>query len=490
MNYNVDVNRSTVTKSFFWKILERLSSQGINLIVQIVLARLIAPGYFGSLAIIVALTNYTGIFLQAGITTVIVQKQDLEEKDVSTLLTLCLGFAAFFYAIFYFIAPSIAFYYDSPILSPTLRVLSLILFLSAFNSVQTGLLQRKMQFKKLFWRSAIAVPVSGAIGIIMAVIGFGLWALVVQNLVSMLIIVVFMSIDKQLRVPLGFSFQRMKSMFGFSSKIILTGLISGSHDFIRTMLIGKRYSKDDLAYYDKGVSYSSYVTMIINQSMSSVLLPAFSRKQDDEAELKNMSRRSVRLTSFIMIPTLVAVAFMAKPLVVLLLSAVWLPCVPFLAIFCLLRIPGPIMIIDKQVYYALGKSEVNLYYEIGLFICNISVLLYTIRVSVLAIAIGAFIVELLGSLALCVISNYLYNYSLAERFKDTWRPILSSLIMAICLYWVSTLGISNILTIFLQLLIAVVVYMLLSRLNKDDNLKYCINTLKEVLQNNNIFLKF
>lgn len=482
--YEANVNRGKVAKSFFWKILERLFAQGIGFAVQIVLARILLPEDFGSLAIIVAFTGYATLFVSSGIGTAVIQKKDLDRTDLSTLMTYTLGLATVFYIVLFFTAPLIANYYEAPILQPTLRVLATTLFLQGINSVQTGLLQRQMSFRQLFVRTMIAAPIAGVIGILMALKGFGLWALVGHAIANQLLVIIVMSFDKNCRIPLGFSRARMKEIFPFTSKIMLTYATSGFFDLVRTSMIGKRYTREDLAYYDKGVTYSSYVTMLINQSMGSVLLPAFSRKQDSVDSLKNMARRSVKVTSFIMIPILVAVAVMAEPLIEVLLTEKWLPCVPFLVIYCFLRIPGPILNIDKQVFYALGKSGVNLYYEIGLFILNFIALFIAIKINVLAIAIGALIVEVLGAIAIFIISAKIYDYTMKERLLDMWKPTVGSFVMAASLLGISLIGMPTILTFCVQLLVSVIVYLLMSKITNDDNLNYCLSVVKDILNRN------
>ncbi len=483
--YEADVNRGRVAKSFFWKILERFFSQGISFLVQIVLARILMPEDFGSLAIIVAFTGYATIFVSSGITTTVIQKKGLDRKDLSTLMTYTLGMASLFYAILFFLAPLIASYYNAPVLQPTLRVLALTLFLQGVNSVQTGLLQRQMSFRQLFVRTMIAAPIAGFIGIFLALRGFGLWSLVVHTIANQVLVIIVMSFDKDCRIPLGFSLVKMKEIFPFTSKIMLTFATSGLFDLIRTSMIGKKYTREDLAYYDKGLTYSSYVTMLVNQSMGSVLLPAFSRNQDSIDTLRGMARRSVKVTSFIMIPILVAVAVMTKPLVVVVLTEKWLPCVPFLVIYCFLRMAGPILNIDKQVFYALGKSGVNLYYEIGLFVCNFIALFIAIKINVLAIAIGALIVEILGALAIFIVSSKIYDYKLKDRFLDMWKPVLGSIVMAGVLFAVTLIGMSDIGILTLQIISGTVVYFSMAKLTKDDNLKYCLSVVKELKQKNN-----
>ncbi len=483
--YEVDVNRTKVAKSFIWKILERVFAQGIGFLVQIVLARILFPEDFGSLAIIVAITGYALIFVSSGITTTVIQRKELDKADLSTLMTYSLITGVCFYLILFFLAPWIASYYSAPILKPTLRVFSISLILQGLNSVQTGILQRQMRFKQLFLRTLIAAPIAGFVGISMALGGLGVWALVAYNLTNILAVIIIMSFDRDCRIPIGFSLEKMKQLFPFTSKIMLTFATSGLFDLVRTSIIGKRFSRDELAYYDKGLTYSGYVTMLINQSIGSVLLPTFSRSQEDLNALKGMARRSVRLTSFVMIPILVAVAVMAKPLVLLLLTEKWLPCVSFLIIYCFLRIPGPILNIDKQVFYALGKSNINLYYEIGLFVCNFIALFVAVRISVFAIAISALIVEFLGCMVIFIISSRVYGYSLLDRLSDMWKPLISSFVMALVMMWGASLNSPIIVLVFLQIILGIIVYVLMGRLLKDDNLTYCLSMIKDVLSKNN-----
>ena len=181
---------------------------------------------------------------------------------------------------------------------------------------------------------------------------------------------------------------------------------------------------------------------------------------------------------------MVAVAVMAKPLIEVLLTEKWLPCVPFLVIYCFLRIPGPILNIDKQVFYALGKSGVNLYYEIGLFILNFIALFIAIKINVLAIAIGALIVEVLGAVAIFIISAKIYDYTMKERLLDMWKPTLGSIVMAAALYGVSMIGMATILTLGLQFFVSIIIYPLMCKITNDDNMNYCLSVVKDILNRN------
>ena len=477
MELNTDINKAKVVSSLTWKLFERFVSQGLSLAIQIILARLLLPEDFGSLAIIVAITNYAAIFVQSGIATALIQKKDLDDKDVSTVLISCLILASAFYTILFVAAPFIANAFESDILVPTLRIQSLVLFLNAINSVQTAILSRKMQFKRLFVRSLIAVPVSGIVGIAMAYLGFGLWSLVMYNLSNMLVVVLVMNIGNDLRTKLGFSMEKARTIYSFSSKILVTSFVSGGYDLMRTMAIGKKYNTNDLAFYDKAYSYSYYVVNILNSSISSVMLPTFSKKQDDINEIKLIARRSTKLSAFVMIPLMVGIATIATPLVRLLLTEKWMECVPYLMIFCMLRIPGVFMAIDKQIFYAIGRSEINMYYEICLFIINIIALIISLKMGVLWIAIFACAIEYIGLIAIFTLSKKFVNYNFKERLLDLWKSIVSSIVMFVGLNFIN-LQSSDLVTILAKFIIGVVVYLLMSMILSDDSLKYIFSIVK------------
>lgn len=469
----------SVAKSFVWKLLERILSQGINFVIQIVLARILMPEDFASLALIVVFVNYAAIFVQAGLSTAIIQKQDLDETDVSTLLVLSLAVAAIFYVILFFAAPFIANYYNMPVLKSTLRVLGIILFFNAINSIQIALLQRNMQFKSLFIRSIIAVPVAGAIGIGMAYAGFGIWALVAYNLANIFLMVIIIVLTSHLHIKLGFSWKRARKLYSFSGKILVSSLVSGLSDSVRTAVIGHRYSSSDLAYYDKAYTYSFYIVQTIGYSISSVMLPVLSREQDDHVKLKQTARTSIGISTFFMFPLLLGIIIAAEPLIITLLTDKWAPCIPYLILFCIMRLPECMITIDKQVYYALGKSGICLIYEVILCVLNMASLFLALYYGIIYIALGAAVVGIISGIVVSVISAKIYGYKLTERLKDIYKPFINATVMAALIFFLKYLPLSPVWMLLLQILIGIIAYFFLAWITKDKN----IMTFKTLLTN-------
>ena len=473
-------NKNTVISSMLWKAGERMLVQGLNLLVQVILARLLMPEDFASLAIITTIVNYLGLFVQSGLSVAVVQKSNLSSKDTATLTTISLFAALVMYIGLFFAAPVISNYYDVGDLVLPIRVMGVTLFLFAFNSIQTGLLQRKMQFRTIFFRSLLATPLSGIIGVTMAFLDYGIWALIAFNISNTLIIVLFMNMIPELRLKLGFSLQSAKELYSFSIKILGTSLVSAGGDTVRTLTIGRHFNANQLAYFDRGLSYSGLVTQVVNTSLSSVMLPVLSRQQNDVCNLKQMARKSVGISSFLMIPILVMIAVVSEPLVRIILSDKWVPCAIYLSLFCLLRIPGIITSIDKQAYYALGKSHIGLYYEIFLLSANLISLVIMLNYGVLAIALGFLVVEYLGNFALFIVSNKIYNYTLKERLLDLYKPILSSIIMVLCMLILTLILKSSFVLFISQIVLGILSYLVMSAFLKDKNMIFVKEKIKSL----------
>ena len=476
-----DINKKTVINSLIWKILERVMSQGLNLIIQIVLARLVSPEAFGELAIIIAILNFGSIFVQSGFSTAIIQKKTLDTQDVSTSLILSLSLAFVMYTLIFILSPIMAEYFDSIVITKALRVLALILFLNAINSIQTAILSRRMQFKTIFFRSIIAVPISGLISILMAMNGFGIWSLIFFNLISMLLTCVIMIIGTKSVIKISFSWGKAKEIYSFSGKILITSFITVFYDSIRAIAIGSYYTKEDLAYFDKGYTYSSYATQAISSSVTSVMLPSFSRKQEDIDKLRQMVRQSVRVSAFIMFPFLAGIAAISTPLIRLLLTDDWIKSASFLMIFCILRIPGTFISIEKQAYYAIGKSGVSLLYEIIITSINICLLIIFINRGPLIIAIGATIVEYIGVIVISILSNKIINYKIKERINDLGLITVSTFILFGVTWSIHFFNISTILTMLLQIVVGIFTYLALAVITNNNTFYYIIRIIKERL---------
>ena len=358
------ISKNTVISSFIWKFLERGGVQGIQFVLSIILARLVSPSDYGIIALILVFIQIANVFVQSGFNTALIQKKDSDDTDFSSIFYLSLFVAFICYLILFFTAPFIAKFYNQEILTSVIRVVSLTLFFGAINSVQSAYVAKKMQFKNFFYSSVIAVFVSGVVGICFAYIGFGVWALVIQHLVNNVLIVVVLLFTVSWRPKFLFSFIRIKNLFGFGWKLLCSGLLDTVFRNIYNLLVGKFYNSQVLGFYNRGTQFPQTITNSIDGAIQSVMLPTLSAKNDNIEELKRITRKSISMSAFVLMPSMFGLAAVAEPLVKVLLTDKWLPCVPFLQLACISFVFYPIHNANLTAINSLGRSDVFLKLEI------------------------------------------------------------------------------------------------------------------------------
>ena len=461
--------------------MERGGTQGIQFIVQIVIARLLSPEEYGIIAIVMVFILLANVFVESGFNTALIQKKDADEVDFSSVLYLSLGVATILYGIIFITAPFIASFYDQPILVKVLRVLSITLFIGAFNSIQNAFVARNMLFKKLFASSLGAVTISGIVGVIAAYSGLGVWALVLQQLTSQLAVAIILWFTVKWRPHLLFSFERVKSLFSYGSKLLASGLLDALYRNLTTLIIGRMYTPSMLGYYNRGQQFPQLIVSNINGSIQSVMLPALSAHQDDRKRVKEMMRRAVVSSSFLIFPMMVGMAVVAEPLVKIVLTEKWLPAVPFLQMACFTFALWPIHTANLQAINAMGRSDIFLRLEIIKKIMGLIVLGVSLPFGVYAIALGGIFSGLIGTFINAYPNKELLNYSYKEQWLDIMPSLLISLIMGGIVY---LFNFSNILAwqiLILQIVSGGIIYILLAKIFKIESFTYLVGTMKQLI---------
>lgn len=474
--------KSNILSSLFWKLMERGGTQGIQFIVQIVLARLLSPEEYGIIAIVMVFILLANVFVESGFNTALIQKKDADEVDFSSVLYLSLGVASILYGIIFITAPFIASFYDQPILVKVLRVLSITLFIGAFNSIQNAFVARNMLFKKLFASSLGAVTISGIVGIIAAYSGLGVWALVAQQLTNQLMIAIILWFTVMWRPHLLFSFKRVKVLFSYGSKLLASALIDTLYRDLRTLIIGKMYTPLMLGYYNRGKQFPQLIVSNINGSIQSVMLPALSSHQDNRKRVKEMMRRAIVSSSFLIFPMMVGMAVVAEPLVEIVLTDKWLPAVPFLQIACFTFALWPIHTANLQAINAMGRSDIFLRLEIIKKIMGLIILGISLPFGVYAIALGGVFSGLIGTFINAYPNKELLNYSYKEQWLDIMPSLLISLIMGGIVYLFNFLSFPAWQVLILQIVSGGIIYILLAKIFKIESLTYLVETMKQLIK--------
>ena len=321
--------KNKVMHGLFWKILENGGAQGIQFVIAIILARLLSPAEYGLVSIIMIFITIANVVVQNGFSTALVQKRHSDDVDFSSVFYFSLAIAAAMYVVLYMAAPSIAGFYRSDVLVPIVRVLSVVLFPGAVISVQTAYVSRKMEFKGLFKATMAAVLVSGAVSITMAFRGLGVWAMVGQQISYYLALMTALFVTVSWKPGFMFAIGRVRAMFAFGWKLLLAALLDTLFNNLYGLIMGKIYNEELLGAYNRGDQFPKLIVNNLGAAIQAVLLPAFSSRQGDIAQVRSMVRRAIRTSSFLVLPMLLGLFAVADTMVLALLGEKWMICVPY-----------------------------------------------------------------------------------------------------------------------------------------------------------------
>ena len=465
---------STLT-NLSWKFAERIASQLVSFVVSIVLARILEPSDYGSIAMVMIFVTLSNVLVEGGFSSALIQKKDADKLDFSTVFYFSIVFSIFLYVILFFVAPYISRFYGDgyEILTPVLRVIGLQIIVYGANSVQQAYVSKKMMFKKFFWATLIGTIVSACIGLAMAYWGFGIWSLVGQQMAMVITNTIVLYLVTRKLPGLMFSFQRLKGLFSYGAKILGASLLVSFFLDLRSLIIGKLYSAKDLAFFDRGRQFPNLIVTNINSSVGSVLFPQMSQEQDDKIRVKQLCRNSIRFSSFVMMPLMMGMAVCAEPLIRVLLTDKWIESVPFLRLFCIIYMFYPIHTANMQAIKAIGKSGTFLMLEIIKKLLELISLLLVMKISVMAIAINMAVLTTLFTFINAYPNIKFLDYSFKEQMNDMLPSLLLSTIMAILVYGIGLiLPISDLGVLIVQVLFGIAFYSTLSYLTNNPEFKY------------------
>lgn len=467
-------HKNGIISGLIWTYAERITAQGVSLLVTILLARMIAPEDFGAIAIITIFINIANTLATEGLGTALIQKKEVDDIDFSTVFSFNLFTSILLYFLIYLSAPYIASFYKITILTPALRVMGIRIILAGINSVQQAYISRNMEFKKFFISTLFGTGFSAIAGILMAFNGFGIWALIVQYLSNTIIDTVILYFTSGLKLKFIYRRNRMKVLFKYGWKLVASSLMISFYSNIRDLIIGKKYSSADLAFCNKGNQFPSLISVNINTSLTKVLFPALSSYQNDIIHLKRMTRSAISLGTFVLSPILIGLAATAEPFIKILLTDKWLPCVPYLRIYCFIFLLQPIQTASLQAMKAMGKSDLYLKLEIikkvfGIIILVSSILYFN---GVIYIVLGALVAEIFSSLVNIPINKKLLKYTYIEQIKDAFPSTLLAASMGVIVYIIGVVFSEIYFVMFLEIIIGIIYYILGSKLLKFKEYEY------------------
>ncbi len=474
--------KNVILSNFIWRFAERCGAQLVTAVVSVLLARLLAPDDYGMIALVSVFTNIMYVFVDCGLSTALIQKKDADDLDFSSVFYFNFAVCVLIYLIMFIAAPYIAAFYKRPGLTPIVRVISLTLVLSGVKSVQQVYVSRNMLFRLFFFSTIGGTLFSAALGLWMAYAGFGVWALVAQQLSNTAIDTLILFLTVKWRPKKMFSWQRLKGLLSYGWRLLASSLLDTVYNNLRSLVIGRVYTSADLAYYNQGQYVPNTIAVNVDSSIDSVLFPAMSAVQDEPALIKDMTRNAIKMSVYIIAPLMMALAFCAEPIVRLFLTDKWLPCVPFLRISCITYMFYPIHTANLNALKALGRSDLYLRLEIIKKIMGLTLLLLTYRISVMAMAYSLILSSLLSQLINTWPNRKLLDYRYLEQLKDILPSILLAVFMGCCMWLVNLAHLPDIVTLIIQILIGAAVYLGGSALLKLDTFEYLWNVVKPKIQ--------
>lgn len=477
----MNVQTSTLT-NFFWRFAERCGAQIVSFIVSIVLARLLAPEDYGVIALVTVFTSILQVFVDSGLGTALIQKKDADDLDFSSVFYFNLLVCLVLYAGMFLAAPLIANFYGNSIYIPLVRVLSLTLVISGVKNIQQSYVSRHMIFKRFFFATLGGTMVSAVLGIALAYAGCGVWSLVAQYLCNTAIDTAILWITVPWRPQRIFSWKRLKTLLSYGWKLLASALLDNIYSNLRSLLIGKIYSSSDLAYYNQGDKFPNVIVTNINTSIDSVLLPTMSGVQDKRDRIKDMTRRAIMTSVYVMAPLMMGLAFCAPSIVRLVLTEKWLPCVPYLRIFCITYMFWPIHTANLNAIKAMGRSDLFLRLEICKKIFGLCLLLITIRISVLAMAYSLILLSIISQLINSYPNWKLLNYRYLDQLRDILPSILLAVFMGVCASFVSLFKLGDLPTLILQVLLGGTIYLMMSAIFRLEAFRYLVGSIKNIRQ--------
>ena len=451
-----------------WTFLDQAGSLGISFLVGIVLARLLDPSEYGLIGLVTVFTAIATVFTDSGFGQAMVRKTNLTEEDRLTAFWFSTGIGVLVYIILFLFAPWVSVFYREPQLTGILRVTSIPILFSGLLTIPNMMFTRDINFKIITKISFSRAILSGLIGIYMAMKGYGVWALIAQGLVSSGVEIILYNFHYRWKIKFIFNKKSFEYLWGFGSKMLASNLLSAAYNSLYQVIIGKFYTSADLGQYQRGQSYSGLFSNTLTQVVQKVSFPTLSKIQEDIVRLRNGYRKIIRTTTFISCSGCIALAAMAKPLIIILIGEKWLPAAEYLQIICLGALLYPVHAINLNILTVMGRSDLFLKLEIikkiigvvpiiiGVFI-GIKMMLWAgVASSFLSFAINAYY------------SERLINYSFGNQFKDILPFIIVSLCLGALTWGITFLSVQVVFQLLIQLVVFVTLTMIYYEWKKNE----------------------
>lgn len=460
--------KNKAVKGVMWSAIERFSVQFVQLIIQILIARILSPDDFGIIGMIAIFIAIAQSFIDSGFSNALIRKRDRTDIDNSTVFYFNIVVGAVFYLLLYLCAPAIAKFYNTPILVPVTRIVGLGVIFNSLAVVQRANLTAKVDFKTQAKASLISVIISGGCGLFLAYKGFGVWSLVAQTLLNGGCNTIFLWIFAKWYPKWVFSWKSFREMFSFGSKLLLSGLMDTLYKNIYTIVIGKFYSAGDLGYFTKANQLASFPSSNITGILQRVTYPLLCENQGNMEVLRTRYRTFLRLSAYVVFPLMVGLAVLAEPFIETLLTDKWIAAVPLLQLLCLSMMWYPIHAINLNLLQVQGRSDLFLRLEVVKKIVGISILCITIPMGVVWMCVGKIVVTIIALIINTHYTGKLIGLGFLKQMRDLLPSLVYSFLMGAAVMLITMVVDNNLLQIIIGIAVGVVVYFVMSKITRSE----------------------
>lgn len=481
----MSISKRQLLGSMAWKSIEKVIVQVTRLIIEIVMARVLIPSDFGSFTLLLTCIALANIVIEGGLGNALIQKDIIDNTDINSAFWIMNIVALMFFCILFFGASIIGDFYNNQSITKYLKVIAVVVFPASFNSIQLALATREMRFKDIFITNAVAIILSGSVGIVFAIKGFGVWSLIIQYSLQILIGSIVFCIYVRWVPQFEFSFSRGKSLYSFGWKIMCSNLLNRGYGEIYNLVIGKVFSTTVLGFYNRGKVVPNAVENGLTSVVITVLFPFFSRQQNDIEKTRTQMDKCIRMMMFMVAPVFLGLAAVADPLIRVLLTDKWIKIVPIFQVLCIGLLFQPISHINTTVINSIGRSDIVLKLEIIKRVVGLLILVISVRFNVVYVAIGLSVSYFFNMIINVHQNSKLIQYSFIDLMKSITPSLFVSVMMSAVVASTYLLHIENsILLLSFQVVVGVITYTLLSYFLNNTTFKYIWNTVKKVFFQN------
>lgn len=410
----------------FWSVTERFGNQGIQFLIGLMLARLLMPEDYGLLGMLLIFISIAQVFVDGGFSAALIRRKEVSDQDYSTVFWFNLGVALLCYLIIYTTSPFIADFYDEPLLAPLAKVVALNIIINAFGMIQKTLLTKKLDFKTQAKINIASILISGVIGIIAAWRGCGVWALVIQNITKNVLVNAGFWLQSSWRPGRVFSQTAFRELFGFGSKLLLSSLINAVSENLYAIIIGKLYNAKSLGFYTRANQFQKLPVSSIYGAIGVVSYPVLAELKDEPVKLREAYRSMIRMVAWCLFPVMVILGAVAEPMVKIVLTDKWLPCVPLLQILCIVGAFYPLHAINLDMLKVKGRSDLFLKLEVAKQFLNIVMIVVCFRWGVYGLVWGAVALNVVCYYINTIYSKKMIGYGMSDQLKDLLAVVLVS----------------------------------------------------------------